>query len=619
MFKFLIILVYLVVPTWCACTLPVAWDGQWWDSGSWDLTFSHSTQTLTGWRLQVYSSVITDWTCVNQTSSNYLLFRANQYLNVFGLDYVPYRCVRYVQITENSYYYYIFADEQQESNNARYDPQQHSASPSESMLDRCQPTNGPSGEEYHVLIKKGYESSVKQWCPIPLLGTFSYTHDTGSVTTCGAGSVVSACPDWTELKFNYSQCSTTQVFSVSGIVQCVATIEYNNTIYTTVFNPETVTDTANYDKFTCLAISKVGETLYISDAKGSCVKGQTSTVKTSTGSGTLVLSTYSRCYGGCNFPEEWDSGWYDSGHGDITLDRNNSAVTSGWSIPVFGTNIDSWTCFAENSSSNYFLFKGDQIPMPSGVRQNVFRCVKWQMSTKYSYSYYILAGTESNATNSRVFIEAHDVNVTSWTTDTYCNETVAPPVEEFHMIVKKGHEADAKHWCPVMLLSNFTYSHNDGSATNCGPSNSDLAVCPSWTTMTFNYASCSTVQGFSAEGVLYCLKYVLSGSTIFLSVLNPGVVDNISTHRFTCYALTENGNTVYMSDSKGSCEAGQTPTTKSSDGSGTLQLASTGWSKNNQYMRCISNKVIEKEKNQNQISSFVKFNISERFYNRISV
>lgn len=44
------------------------------------------------------------------------------------------------------------------------------------------------------------------------------------------------------------------------------------------------------------AISKVGETLYISDAKGSCVKGQTSTVKTSTGSGTLVLSTYSKSH-----------------------------------------------------------------------------------------------------------------------------------------------------------------------------------------------------------------------------------------------------------------------------------------------------------------------------------
>lgn len=294
MFKFLIILVYLVVPTTCACTLPVSWDGQWWDSESWDLTFSHSTQTLTGWRLQVYSSVITDWTCVNQNSSNYLLFKANQYLSVFGVDYVAYRCVRYVQLTENSYYYYILADEQRESNYARYHPRALVVV-SDSLSDSCQPTSGPSAEEYIVLIKKGYESSVKQWCPIPLLGTFSYTHYNEGVTRCGAGSVVSACPDWTELRFKYSQCPTTQVFSASGIVQCVTSIEYNSTIYTTVFNPETVTDTTNYDKFTCLAISKVGKTLYISDAKGSCVKGQTATVKTSTGSGTLVLSTYSPC------------------------------------------------------------------------------------------------------------------------------------------------------------------------------------------------------------------------------------------------------------------------------------------------------------------------------------
>ena len=40
---------------------------------------------------------------------------------------------------------------------------------------------------------------------------------------------------------------------------------------------------------------------------------------------------------------------------------------------------------------------------------------------------------------------------------------------------------------------------------------------------------------YSAEGVLYCVKYVLQGSTIFLSVLNPGAVDATTTHRFTCY------------------------------------------------------------------------------------
>lgn len=54
------------------------------------------------------------------------------------------------------------------------------------------------------------------------------------------------------------------------------------------------------------------------------------------------------------------------------------------------------------------------------------------------FSKNLFQETNSNATNSRVFIEAHDVNVTSWTTETYCKETVAPPVEEFHMIVKKG-------------------------------------------------------------------------------------------------------------------------------------------------------------------------------------
>ena len=62
-----------------------------------------------------------------------------------------------------------------------------------------------------------------------------------------------------------------------------------------------------------------------------------------------------------------------------------------------------------------------------------------------------------------------------------------------------GHEADVKHWCPVLLLGNFTYSHHNGSFTSCGALNSDLSACPSWTTMTFNYAMCNTMQGFSGS------------------------------------------------------------------------------------------------------------------------
>lgn len=84
-----------------------------------------------------------------------------------------------------------------------------------------------------------------------------------------------------------------------------------------------------------------------------------------------------------------------------------------------------------------------------------------------------------------------------------------------------GHESDVRHWCPVMLLSNFTYSHYDGSATTCGASNSDLAVCPSWTTMTFNYASCSTVQGYSGRLLFHqeFLKLLFTWRSFILETL----------------------------------------------------------------------------------------------------
>ena len=40
-------------------------------------------------------------------------------------------------------------------------------------------------------------------------------------------------------------------------------------------------------------------------------------------------------------------------------------------------------------------------------------------------------------------------------------------------------------------------------------------------------------------------------------------------------AITQSGNTIEISDSRGSCEAGQTANTKQADGRGTLSLTST--------------------------------------------
>ena len=54
---------------------------------------------------------------------------------------------------------------------------------------------------------------MKQWCPVPLRARFSYTHNDGSALTCGGGSSLSLCPDWSILTFDYSLCSTEQAFS----------------------------------------------------------------------------------------------------------------------------------------------------------------------------------------------------------------------------------------------------------------------------------------------------------------------------------------------------------------------------------------------------------------------
>lgn len=106
----------------------------------------------------------------------------------------------------------------------------------------CNPTSGPGQEEYHVLVKagqmwllhakcrqlgntwsfhgcycrlfvQGYTNEVKQWCPVPLLGKFTYQHHDGPTTTCSSSSDLRVCPDWTTMAFNYSLCSTTQAFS----------------------------------------------------------------------------------------------------------------------------------------------------------------------------------------------------------------------------------------------------------------------------------------------------------------------------------------------------------------------------------------------------------------------
>lgn len=71
----------------------------------------------------------------------------------------------------------------------------------------------PLYDIFSLVIVVGFENSVNQWCPIPLLGNFTYAHNDGTTTTCNGNSGLSVCPTWTTMKFDYSKCSTVQAFS----------------------------------------------------------------------------------------------------------------------------------------------------------------------------------------------------------------------------------------------------------------------------------------------------------------------------------------------------------------------------------------------------------------------
>ncbi|XP_048778216.2 uncharacterized protein LOC125681965 [Ostrea edulis] len=288
----------------------------------------------------------------------------------------------------------------------------------------------------------------------------------------------------------------------------------------------------------------------------------------------LMLSTgFDKIDGTCTLPSTWDGTWYDStiSASNIVFDNTNLQVTSGWTITAYASTVTSWTCVNHDASNNLILFKGDQFVNLFSSLQNAFRCLKYEKINDYSYVYYIYADIQVNANDARVYIESNDPSVTSWpVTSPYCTNPSDLGTEEYAVLVKDGQLSSVKQYCPTPFLGTFAYTHNDGSSDTCG-TGSVWDVCTDRQVMTVNYTQCSTKQYYSTGGEAYCVHSTSSGSTYYTTVVNiDSSVDFSTTYRFTCYAVTSSGSTVYASDSKGQCERSQSPTAKQTDGTGTI-------------------------------------------------
>ncbi|XP_078324139.1 uncharacterized protein LOC144622557 [Crassostrea virginica] len=274
----------------------------------------------------------------------------------------------------------------------------------------------------------------------------------------------------------------------------------------------------------------------------------------------------------CSLPVEWDGEWHDSSdtEQDITFTRSSNYVV-GWKHTAYSDTITSWTCVDQDTSNNLLLFKSNQTANIFGAAHRLYRCIKWEKLTDFSYSYLVHANNETNAQNDRILVQQDSTSVDI---SSGCNPTNGlPTAVETIVLVKKGYIQNATQNCPTPFLGSFNYSLNDGSSTFCdGTSMWD--VCSDRTQMVVNYTLCSIKQFYSSGGVAYCVYSTSIGSNYYVTVVNAdNTVDFSTTFRFTCYAVTTSGGYVLASDNKGACAQIQTPQTKSATGTGTLTFS----------------------------------------------
>ncbi|XP_060074180.1 location of vulva defective 1-like, partial [Ylistrum balloti] len=279
----------------CTCTQPSSqWTGNWYDSqfdGTFAMSWSGSAITVTGWSVTAYSSTVSSWTCVlEDTTNRYIVFLGDTTVNLFGQPQNAYICMAWTEVSTYSYIYYLRANTETNAGDFRVFIED-SAIAMGSASKYCSPTSGPSTAEYHTLVKQGFTSSVGQYFPTLLLGTYEYTANDGSSSLCGTGSVWDNCVDRTYTAFNYSQCSTVMAYSSGGTLYNVYSLVSGSYTYITLVNDDTTTDQSTTYRFTCLITEASGSNVQLSIDHGSCSPtGTPSTVPT--GGMTALLTPY---------------------------------------------------------------------------------------------------------------------------------------------------------------------------------------------------------------------------------------------------------------------------------------------------------------------------------------
>ncbi|KAK3576456.1 hypothetical protein CHS0354_025218 [Potamilus streckersoni] len=425
--------------TYSYCVFPSQFmNSVWHDSTKGDITFTNTT--MSGWEFSTYGHTVTNWKCWDST-----LFETQGYLVLKLSDTISaqtpksaYMCMKMTKLSNNSYYYYLV-----QAQNPLVGEERILTSDNDTLTDistLCNMQHIEPKEQFHVLVKQGFQVASKQDCPNAVRGNFDYTYrGSDNITRCqSTNDRWTVCQDNQTMTFDYSTCSQKMAYSNGGVVWCVASIVGSYT-YVMVYNNDTSVDNVNTFRFTCFAVTNNGT--FASMAPRNCTENQSPTAFATSQNGsnigaTLTMSAYASCRedNTCSLPSNLQNSiWHDSTKGDLAF--TNSSM-QGWSMSVFGHTVQNWECLNSSlfASQGYIILRlSDTIS--GNVPHYGYMCMRLTKVSDYSYYYYLVRGPSDLVGKERIFITTNG-SVTDL--NSLCVLANIERAEQFHALIKSG-------------------------------------------------------------------------------------------------------------------------------------------------------------------------------------
>ncbi|XP_052095282.1 uncharacterized protein LOC127730776 isoform X2 [Mytilus californianus] len=265
----------------------------------------------------------------------------------------------------------------------------------------------------------------------------------------------------------------------------------------------------------------------------------------------------------CTFPSYMTGSWSDSKFYDVQFSGGTHMYLSDYTISRAGTTTN-LTCYV-TEGNKYVVRTTESVEgTVSGTlgQYYYYLCMEVTQITDYSFYYYLQSGEDTNNERTIAIIaDISDENIS-----TFCQTTIS--LQQFHIMVKNGHELEALQTCSSPMLGEFQFelASTDfcSSNTNSGNWAYDSGD-ESFSSLNITYTgstSCSVKVGHSENSNVGCLLCIQTSNTYITSIINLDAnINNALYYKFTCMISKADGDNVTISQRARVCHKEQTADT----------------------------------------------------------